>query len=751
MPIFPTQDSMNNGEITPKLHGRSTLAVYRRACEKMLNAVPQAQGGFRKRHGTRYVGAALASTGKSRLLNFTPSGSEWYTVELSDAELRVRDKDGVVVLLNGVADLYAHTFTDISAIKYVQSNDVIYLTGGGAHHTLSRFGATDWRLEELEFADGPFQTVNTDKTATIQASASTGAGITLTGTNVTFDASVVGSYIKVSEENLQDIDRWDPTHDYPVNELLRSAGNVYITTVSGDGGGKVEAVIPSHETGEYSQGPGLATFKYLHSGFGLIKITAFVNSTTLTGEAVSPRPYEDNVDAFIPHDVVTTGTSLFAFSEFYTGVYPTSVEFYQQRLVYANSERVYMSRTGNFKSFREGTNPSDAIAVEITADRFNQIISLTELNGSLLAITTGGISRLVAVDGQSISPGNIIQQRIKKQDMSSIQPIETDDSTFVIADPPTTIYEMAYSSEAGGFLSPSAAIMADHIIKQGGGVVDADISKSDVQSVKFVLKNGTIGNLIFDKYQEVIGWSRFDFSGLVKSLVVTKGVNYDDTWRVVEREIDGSTVRYIERTVRHREFGAYDVAGVIDPVDTFEDINPLYLDCAKHWRDTDTDPAPFAHLEGETVQWQSGNRMGQTIVNGGNIGLQIITLPDGSILPTPTEMWVGLPISMEVKTLRLDIGRRGDGGDLNRPQRVTKVILDVYQSGPIKVLGKSGAEDYVRSSTNTINPKPFLGVDFETGYVETPIGGSWGDEGQIEIISDDPFSCFVRSITPVTE
>lgn len=50
-------------------------------------------------------------------------------------------------------------------LRYVQSVDVLYLlTGGERTRKLSRYGDYDWRLEEVEFIDGPFMPVNETST-----------------------------------------------------------------------------------------------------------------------------------------------------------------------------------------------------------------------------------------------------------------------------------------------------------------------------------------------------------------------------------------------------------------------------------------------------------------------------------------------------------------------------------------------------------------------------------------------------------
>lgn len=77
---------------------------------------------------------------------------------------------------------------DVVDIRYLQSVDVLYLfCDGHIPRTLSRYGDTDWRLEDIEFYDGPY--MEPDETGTHISPSATGNA----ATNATGTASASGS------------------------------------------------------------------------------------------------------------------------------------------------------------------------------------------------------------------------------------------------------------------------------------------------------------------------------------------------------------------------------------------------------------------------------------------------------------------------------------------------------------------------------------------------------------------------------
>ena len=72
-----------SGEVSPKILARSETKEYAQACEKLLNMVPQSQGGVTRRVGTQFVASqtnSAANKAESRLFPFNISNSESYCI-----------------------------------------------------------------------------------------------------------------------------------------------------------------------------------------------------------------------------------------------------------------------------------------------------------------------------------------------------------------------------------------------------------------------------------------------------------------------------------------------------------------------------------------------------------------------------------------------------------------------------------------------------------------------------------------------
>ena len=750
MPIYPLQDSFTRGEVSPKLRGRPTLQFYRSALAECVNFDIQPQGGLRKRLGTRYVASAMGQTGKVRLIPFEPDTDNTYAIEFSETKLRTLRNGTIDAALseNGssLAPLITHNFTDIEAIKYEQSNDVIWLVDGAAGKTLSRTENSVWKLDDMEFLDGPFDDQNTDKTKTLQASGTSGT-VTLTATGFTFAPAIVGSVIRLEEVDRTYAPTWVNDGTRAVGDQVRYVGNVYEVETAHSGSANV--IAPTHIIGsEELDSSGTRRYKYLHSGYGYAKVTAFVSTTELTCEIISNRPYEDQPEGHIPKDIEATGTYLWSLPMFFEGSGPVAVKLYQERLILSKGNRVFMSRVGNFKSFRTGTNPDDAIEVEATSGAFNEIYALDAVNGYLIAVGKSGIQRFSAGSDGPIAPGDIFQRQIKRRAMSKIQPLQTDESLFLFPSPALSVYEAAYSQEQGGFLTPDATIMSDHLFKLYGTIIAGAVSRGSVQTAIFPTANGNVITLVYDKYQQVSGWSRRDFGGRVLAATSVSGALGQNDYYIVEREVEGVTQRFVEY-VKHfegQEYGGYQAVSGTDAeflgvdenglsiapanVDAERDI-PLHLDCAV----LSSDVTPFP--DGARVTWASGVRSGTGVV------------VSGAVANAPVDSWVGLPFTARAQTLPVEIGRRGDGADSGRPQRVSRVVIDVMGSAGVEVIAGDKPAYVLGEREDDFDNA--VDISRRDGSFDAHVDGSWQDRGQVTIRAAHPFPAYIRNLTPVVD
>jgi len=113
------------------------------------------------------------------------------TSKTNDTYVLDVDYPNLTVVHGSVARVYhvacTYSASQRSTLRYVQSVDVVYLLSLSARpRKLSRYGDYDWRLEDVEFVDGPFLPTNTSSTVLVPSA--TGNAIP----NMTSDTAPAG-------------------------------------------------------------------------------------------------------------------------------------------------------------------------------------------------------------------------------------------------------------------------------------------------------------------------------------------------------------------------------------------------------------------------------------------------------------------------------------------------------------------------------------------------------------------------------
>jgi hypothetical protein len=195
--------SFNGGEISRRMEGRSDLdGIYDRAVAQMLNFVATVEGPALKRSGFRYIEPEdpTAAWVSRFVFNVTQS---YLFVWLDDGDgggkVRFYTNGGRIELVPGVPyELpVPYTAAEAKELSIKQSYDRLYI----AHPNhppgmITRTGAETFTYLPIPLENGPFQDVNTVKSATVTWSGDpevNGAGATIVCTTEIFDAGMIGS------------------------------------------------------------------------------------------------------------------------------------------------------------------------------------------------------------------------------------------------------------------------------------------------------------------------------------------------------------------------------------------------------------------------------------------------------------------------------------------------------------------------------------------------------------------------------
>lgn len=302
------QPTFTGGELSPSLYARVDLARYGTSLRTAKNFVVRPYGGVVNRSGFEFIGEVKDSDNRVRLLPFEYSSEVAYVVELGNLYARFIYRGEYVV--DGLGDpveiVTPWTSTEVQELSFTQSADVMYLSHQSHQpREIRRLTSSSFEIREFSNKNGPFAPINSNESIKVASSKADGP-TTVTSNYDIFDEGMVGSLIYLEEKDLRDLRPWEPGwRDVGLGTLCRSDGKTYrCSAIPGAGPSwyQTGSTRPIHDSGRAYDGPrdtrdtGTDTYnvgvewEYLHSGFGIVLITGYTNSKTVTGFVTSRIP-----------------------------------------------------------------------------------------------------------------------------------------------------------------------------------------------------------------------------------------------------------------------------------------------------------------------------------------------------------------------------------------------------------------------------------------------------------------------------
>lgn len=181
-----------------------------------------------------------------------------------------------------------YTQDELADLRVTQSADVMTVfSRSHPPHELRRTSATTFTFAERAYDTGPFQRDNSDKTIKIHASDTRGT-VTLEATGDVFLDDHVGALIRLDQEQ-NSAEPWEPANGTSLGDLVRYGDNTYIAV---DGIGITTGnTPPEHTSGREKDGQGsYVEWEYLHSGYGVARITEVTDARNATATVLSRFP-----------------------------------------------------------------------------------------------------------------------------------------------------------------------------------------------------------------------------------------------------------------------------------------------------------------------------------------------------------------------------------------------------------------------------------------------------------------------------
>ncbi len=732
--IYTDKRSFAKGELSPEAAARTDLAAHEAGARRIENFIVAVTGGVTRSPGTRFVAPAKYGDKDTILVPFVFSSLDAYVIELGDLYARFY-RDHGQILQNGAPYEIVTPWSDteLRDLTWVQEADVIYLFHPDhAPRILSRSSDTSWSVSLFAPPDGPFLDENLVETTIITASAVIGSDITLSALDFVWLPDNVGGLMRLAETEPNGVQPWEAGKSFsltPTPEQARFDGRIYrVSAKNGDAG----TVPPVHDFGrswDGRSGTGIE-WEYLHSGFGIVRITEYISATQVKAEVL----------ARLPDSVVTAGTwrwSEGAWSD--RRGYPRAATFADQRLVVAGSQSRPMTfwgsvAAGNYERFEAGSEADKAFRYTLAARQLNAVRWL--MNAPVLLL--GARDVVWMATGRDfeapITPDGIRARPASEDGAAPVQPLAVGNAVLFLAPDQRTLLELTVDGAAGGYTARELTLLADHI-GQGDPLAQSGFTRIAWQrepwrTVWCLRADGVLCGLTYRRDQDVWAWHRHPRPGAVRDITVIPhpdGLS-DEVWQVVERTVNGSVRRYVEYMERPHE-----------PTDDTDTKEFVYLASALTYRGPPvTIVSGLDHLEGQTVAiLADGIAHPDRTVSAGAISLEwaagIVHVGLGytSLIETlPIEMRTGQGTSQarrrQVSEARVLL-RRSIGGKTGRSAQTLEWLLD-----------RDGADAFDRS------PK------LADGYRTVTLAGPWDDAGRLLIVQDQPYPMTILALVPVS-
>lgn len=231
--------------------------------------------------------------------------------------------------------------------------------------------------------------------------------------------------------------------------------------------------------------------------------------------------------------------------------YPSAVSYFEQRRIFAGTtdspSQLWMTRSGTESdmSYRLPTNDDDRISFSVAAREANTIRHIVPLT-QLILLTSAAEWRVSPVNSEALTPTTISVRPQSYIGANNVQPQIINSSMIYCAARGGHVRELGYSWQSNGYITGDMSIRANHLF-DNHELVDSAYSKAPQPIVWFVSSTGLLLGMTYVPEQQIGAWHSHDTDGSFESCAVVTEGEVDALYVVVAREIEGATVRFVER------------------------------------------------------------------------------------------------------------------------------------------------------------------------------------------------------------
>jgi len=244
-------------------------------------------------------------------------------------------------------------------------------------------------------------------------------------------------------------------------------------------------------------------------------------------------------------------------------------------------------------------------------------------------------------------------------------------------------------------------------------------------------EDGIAAMFLSDFVEEVAGWVTVETAGIVEDVFTLPGDIEDRVYYVVRREINGSTVRYVEKWALESEC----INGT---------VNKVADSCVTYTGAATTTISGLSHLEGESVVvWANG-----AAIADGSAAKPYKVVSDGQITlsSAATNVTVGLPYRARFKSAKLAYGAQL-GTALGQKKQIKSVNLVLANAHILSVRFGQSFDELDRMPS--IEEDDYQ--DDDTVYdvydeVSLPVRGRWSPDSRLCLEINAPYSAKILGV-----
>jgi hypothetical protein len=592
-----------------------------------------------------------------------------------------------------------------STLRLTQSGDVVFIAATGLpQYQINRYSPTSWAIGPYRSVKGPMAPVPTNASVSI-ASSNLSGNTTLTASANLFSPKDVGTLFRLftGSQTIQQSLSFGNTYTDAIEvtgvsytSTVDGSGNVtntactdrnFLFSISGTWSGSVtlqrsftsattgfedylnytsnqtNIVITDglnneivwyrlgFEAGNHASGTANVLIAYPGGGnYGVCHILGYTSPTQLFAEILVPLWGLDATSDWLQSEWSAANG------------YPTACALHEGRLWWAGADRWWGSVSDDYTNFDyDETGDAAPIDQSIGQGPIANINWMVSIDHLLAGADCSIVTAMSDAIESPLTPSNFILRRSVTNGAFPIQAVAVDQRVVYLDQSGRRLYELIYDIRLYNYKPTDLTRLNPDIgIPQ---FTDMTVQRQPDTRILLVRTDGILVSFVYDPDDEVQAFWRCQLGGVVESVAVLPGPLEDQVYVVVNRTINHSTVRYLEKFARIDEAQCQPISKCVDACLVYQGAATNVL-------------AGFGHLVGETVCiWGTATNAPESLGGPavtGDLGTAVVaangdvTLPDGITVTTAV---VGLGYSAEFISAKLAYASNL-GSALNQQKRV---------------------------------------------------------------------------------